>query len=454
MTQTLDAMTPDLIAKYAAPLPRYTSYPTANHFGPNVSAGDYGRWIAELPECAALSLYLHIPFCQELCWYCGCSTKAIRRYEPVTDYMQPLTAEVALIAARVPKRHRVTHIHWGGGSPDILKPDDIRRLGAELSARFAIAADAELAVEVDPRLLTDEQAQAFADIGINRVSIGVQDFDEAVQRAIGRMQGYDTTARAVEYFRRRDIRSVNVDLVYGLPHQTEESTARTLEKVLTLGPDRIAIFGYAHLPERLKHQRLIDEKALPGAVERYRQSRRLSRMLMDAGYMQLGLDHFALPADTLVTKALARNFQGYTTDSADALLGLGASSISKLPQGFAQNSVPVDDYARRISEGQLATTRGHKLSADDAMRAYVIEQLMCGFAFSWRDLEARFGTPTDDIRRDAERLANNDEDDLVQNASETFSLTERGKVLVRNVCAGFDAYLTEDVARRRHALSV
>lgn len=447
-------MTPDLIKRYAAPLPRYTSYPTANHFSSAVTGKEYAAWLADLPPNAALSLYLHIPFCQELCWYCGCSTKAVQRYEPVADYMVPLNTEIETISRLVPPDHRVTHIHWGGGSPDILKPADIVKVGTALRTKFSVTDDAEVAVEVDPRLLTADQAQAFADIGINRVSIGVQDFDIDVQRAIGRMQSYETTLKAVELFRARGIASVNVDLVYGLPHQTVESVSRTLEQVLTLGPDRIAIFGYAHLPDRLKHQRLIKDADLPGAVERFAQSQRLAQILLDEGYAQLGLDHFARTSDSLATKAIARNFQGYTTDSAEALIGLGASAISKLPQGFAQNAVPVDEYFRRVKDGGLATARGHRFTPDDVLRAYVIERLMCDFAFSWSDLKTRFGARADAIRLDADQIVRNDADRLVEDHADTFRLTERGKVLVRNICAGFDAYLTHDVAKRRHALSV
>ncbi|MBK9078711.1 MAG: oxygen-independent coproporphyrinogen III oxidase [Hyphomicrobium sp.] len=447
-------MTPDLIQRHAAPLPRYTSYPTANHFSAKVTAADYRGWLADLPEGAALSLYLHIPFCKELCWYCGCSTKAVHRYDPVADYMQPLGREIETISGLVPAKHRVTHIHWGGGSPDILKPDDILRLGRLMREKFVIDPGAEIAVEIDPRLMTEEQAHAFADIGINRVSIGVQDFDVAVQRAIGRMQSYETTAAVVEMFRRRGVTSINIDLVYGLPHQTVESCTRTLEQVISLNPDRIAIFGYAHLPERLKHQRLIDEKALPGVVERFAQSSKLSELLIEAGYTQLGLDHFARAADSLATKALARNFQGYTTDAADALIGFGASAISRLPQGFAQNSVPVDEYFRRVSAEGVAIARGHCFTSDDTLRAYVIERLMCDFAFSWDDLVRRFGERAESIRLDAEAVVAGDADHLVDNSEEAFRLTSRGKVLVRNVCAAFDAYLTRDVARRRHALSV
>jgi oxygen-independent coproporphyrinogen-3 oxidase len=447
-------MTPELIKRYAMPLPRYTSYPTANHFSSTVTSADYRRWLAELPEASALSLYVHIPFCNELCWYCGCSTKAIKRYDPVIDYMDPLTREVSNLSKLVPCKHRVTHMHWGGGSPDILKAPDILRLGGALRENFHIDPDSEIAVEIDPRLLSADQANAFAQIGVNRVSLGVQDFDDKVQRAIGRIQTYETTKSVVELFRARGITSINIDLVYGLPHQTTGSVQKTIEQVLRLNPDRIAIFGYAHLPERLKHQRLIDEEALPGAMDRFEQARLVAQMLTAADFVQLGLDHFARTRDTLATKSIARNFQGYTTDQADALLGLGATSISRLPHGFAQNAVPVDDYERRIMSDGLATARGHKMTADDKLRAYLVERLMCDFEFSWADLERRFGPAAQDIRHEAEEIAARDADGFIIAKGDSFKLSELGRTFVRNICAGFDAYLTHDVHRRRHALSV
>lgn len=444
----------DLVERHATPLPRYTSYPTANHFSSAIDAAAYAGWLEALPGRAALSLYLHIPYCRELCWYCGCSTKAVRRYEPVTSYLDLLRKEIAAVSRRLPRQHRATHVHWGGGSPDILGPADIVRLGTELRSSFEIDPDAEIAVEIDPRLLDAPRADAFAAIGVNRVSIGVQDFDDSVQKAIGRVQGYDTTRRAVEHFRKRGVASINVDLVYGLPHQTETSVARTIEQVLQLAPDRIAIFGYAHLPERLKHQRLIDSAALPGPAQRHAQSTILADILVRSGYVQLGLDHFARATDKLATEVLNRNFQGYTTDQADALIGLGASAISRLPQGYAQNAVSTDEYGRRLDAHGLATQRGFKLGADDKLRAFVIERLMCDFAFSSRELVRRFGQRANPILREAESIIEGDRDGLVQRTSDGFRMTTRGRPFVRNICARFDAYLDPETARRRHALSV
>jgi oxygen-independent coproporphyrinogen-3 oxidase len=447
-------MTPDIIKRYAAPVPRYTSYPTANHFSAAIGARHYREWLAELPQDAALSLYAHIPYCRELCWYCGCSTKAVRRYQPVGDYLEPLLAEIEMVRGLVPAGHVVRHIHWGGGSPDILAPADILRLGRAFVERFTMAPGAEFAVEIDPRLLNEEQADSFVAVGINRVSIGVQDFDEAVQRAIGRIQSFETTRKSVDWFRQRGIASVNVDLVYGLPRQTEDGLARTLEQVVELAPDRIAVFGYAHLPDRLKHQRLIDESTLPGPVLRFAQARLIARRLVAAGYVQVGIDHFARPEDGLATRPLARNFQGYTTDKADALLGFGASAISRLPKGFAQNAVAVDDYARRIASGDPATVRGHQLTAEDALQACLIEQLMCEFSVSWSHLGRRFGRDVTHLRREAEIWAEEHDDDFIELKDDGLALTERGKPFARVVCARFDSYLTRDVETRRHALSV
>lgn len=448
-------MNRDVILRHAAPLPRYTSYPTANHFGPTVAAAEARVWLERLPDNATLSLYLHIPFCRALCLYCGCTTKATRRYAPVADYLAVLGREIDGIAERVPAAHRVTHIHWGGGSPDILTAEDIVRLGGQLRRRFKIDPDAEFAVEIDPRLLSAEQADAFERIGVNRASIGVQDFDPAVQQAIGREQGYETTARAVALFRDRGVASLNLDLVYGLPRQSEASVTRTLEQVLALAPDRVAIFGYAHLPSRLKHQRLIDEARLPGPAERYAQARRMAALLIGAGYVARGLDHFARPDDKLARGALFRNFQGYTTDSADALLGLGASAISHLPDGFAQNAVAVGDYAARLESDGLATARGRALTVDDRVRAFVIERLMCDFAYSAEAVAARFGPAQAAAMSALARAASEDDaDGFLAPTADGFRLTPPGMPFVRTICARFDAYLPEQLSARRHALSV
>lgn len=441
-----------LVQRYSAPVPRYTSYPTAPNFSTSVQAEQYFTWLSDLPGNARLSLYVHIPFCRTMCWYCGCTTKAVARYEPISSYLDALTSEIANVAALLPPGHRVAHIHWGGGTPNALSAADITRLATAIRRAFNIEPNAEFAVEIDPRNLGADQVEAFIAAGVNRVSVGVQDFATDVQAAIGRHQSFEETKRAFELFRSGGVSSINVDLVYGLPHQTRRSVAETMRQVLTLKPDRIAVFGYAHLPSRIRHQRLIDESALPGVMERYAQSRRLARVLRAAGYEQIGLDHFALPADTLATQEVRRNFQGYTTDPADALIGLGASSIGHFPQGYVQNEAAIHEYKDRVAKAGFATARGIALSADDKVRAFAIERLMCDFEFSAAALKSRFGAAADAVVEEAEALVSTDRDGLVSPTPDGFRVTELGKPFVRSICACFDAYL--GLGNAKHALAV
>jgi oxygen-independent coproporphyrinogen-3 oxidase len=440
-------MNPEVVKRYSTPVPRYTSYPTAPHFSDGVGHDEYADWLAELPERARLSLYLHIPFCDTLCWYCGCSTKAVRRYEPVASYLASLTSEIASISGRVPRTHEVKHIHWGGGSPNVLAPEHILALAEATRTHFNVNNDVEFAVEIDPRGLSGDRITAFARAGASRVSIGVQDFDPKVQAAINREQSFEATKRAIQAFHEQGIAAINIDLVYGLPHQTRDSVEETMEKVLALAPSRIALFGYAHLPSRLPHQRLIDEKALPNVVERFAQSNRLAHILGAAGYVRIGLDHFARADDPLATGSVNRNFQGYTTDASDALIGLGASAIGRLPKGYAQNAVPFADYQRRINENGLATVRGTALTQDDRMRAFVIERLMCDLAFPASELRRRFGDSAAPILEEAEVLIEADQDRLIEPDGVSFRVTDRGRPFVRTIASCFDAYLGTRPAR-------
>lgn len=440
-------MSPDVVKRYSTPVPRYTSYPTAPHFSEEIGAAQYAAWLAALPRSARLSLYVHIPFCGALCWYCGCSTKAVNRYEPVAHYLASLRSEIANVAARVPAGHVATHVHWGGGSPNILEPDDILALAEAMRESFNVEKSAEFAVEVDPRGLNSDRIDAFARAGVTRASIGVQDFDEKVQTAINRRQSFATTQAAVLALREHGIGAINIDLVYGLPHQTRDSVEDTVTKVLALEPSRIAAFGYAHLPQRLKHQALIDEASLPGAVERFAQSNRLAHLLTAAGYVRIGLDHFARADDPLACSPVNRNFQGYTTDAADALIGFGASAIGRLPQGYVQNCVAVADYHRRIAERGLATVRGFRLSDSDRMRGFVIERLMCDLAFPAAELNRRFGAAATPLLKEAQALIEADHDRLIEPDGEAFRVTERGRPFVRAIAACFDSYLGTGEAR-------
>jgi oxygen-independent coproporphyrinogen-3 oxidase len=402
---------------------------------------DFGEGLRSLSPSQALSLYVHIPFCAQLCWYCGCNTKATRNTDTIEAYLQHLLTEILMVAAVVPGARPMGHIHWGGGSPNSLSADQIRRLAETLHTSFAIGADTEFAVEIDPRWLDQDQIKAFAEAGVNRASIGVQDFNPQVQSAINRVQSVEMTERAVNGMREAGVKGVNIDLVYGLPHQTEESVANTIEEVIRLAPDRIALFGYAHLPSRAKHQSMIDETTLPGTMERYRQSRRAEHLLIEAGYVTVGLDHFAKPDDALASGEIKRNFQGYTTDKADALIGVGASSISQLPTGYYQNAVPRADYERRVSDTGLATVRGILLSDDDKMRASVIERLMCEFEFSKSSLQSVFGDLAKPVIDKAEELVAADEEGLVERTADGFRVTELGQPFVRAIASCFDAYL-------------
>jgi oxygen-independent coproporphyrinogen-3 oxidase len=445
-------MNPEVVKRYSSPVPRYTSYPTAPHFTDAVGPTQYAQWLAALPAGARLSLYLHIPYCDQLCWYCGCSTKAVQRYEPVTAYLPSLTAEIESVSARVPADHRVTHVHWGGGSPSILRPEDILSLAQATRARFHLADDAEFAIEADPRGLDGTRIAAFADAGVNRVSIGVQDFNPEVQKAINRLQSFEVTRNAIATLREHGIGRINIDLVYGLPHQTRQSVEATARKVLELAPSRIAAFGYAHLPQRLKHQRLIDEASLPGIVERFAQANRLAHILTAAGYVRIGLDHYALPDDPLAHGPVNRNFQGYTTDRADALIGLGATAIGRLPDGYVQNCVPVADYQRSVAACGLATARGVQLTEGDRMRGFVIERLMCDLAFPAAELNRRFGVAAAPILEEAQMLLEADQDHLVERDGETFRITEKGRPFARAIAACFDSYL--GMGEARHAVGV
>ena len=450
-------MRPSLVEKYAAPVPRYTSYPTAPHFTPDVDAATYGRWLGELDPEAPVSLYTHVPFCDTLCWYCGCSTKAVQRYAPVGRYIDVVLAEIASVARKVPSRLQVSHVHWGGGSPNALVAADMRRLGETLREHFMLLNDAEFAVEIDPRQLAADQVEAMAAVGVNRISIGVQDFDDRVQKAINRIQTFATTRDVVDRLRAAGIGSINIDLVYGLPHQTVASVERTIGQVLELAPDRIAIFGYAHLPQRFSHQKLIPDDGLPGPMARFEQSQRLADILVANGYRRIGLDHFARPGDALADGSLHRNFQGYTTDEAGTLIGFGASAIGKLPQGYVQNAVANADYARRIAADGLATVRGRALSLDDRIRALTIERLMCDMKFPAAELCARFGEDARPVLQQARDLVARDPDGLVVASGDGFEVTETGRPFIRTICAGFDAYLTpaaQAAARPRHSAGV
>ncbi len=446
----------NLIARFAAPVPRYTSYPTAPHFHSGVSADTYREWLKALRDGANLSLYLHVPYCDRLCWFCACHTKHTLSYEPVKSYLQALAREISTVGDILAGRTSVSAVHFGGGSPTLLKPADIVGIGQALRSAFAVGDGAEISVEIDPSDMDEARFDALAELGMTRASLGVQDFEPAVQRAINREQSYERTRWVVENVRSRGARSVNLDVLYGLPHQTVATLARTLDQVLALSPDRIAMFGYAHVPWFKKHQTMIDEAALPGGAERFEQSQFAVAQIAAAGYVAIGLDHFAKPSDGLsqaqANGELRRNFQGYTVDAADALIGLGASSVGRLPQGYVQNIAAIAQYERAVADGGLAVARGIRLSEDDQARAFVIEKLMCDLGFSGREVCDRFGVAGSAVLRLAEGIAASDADEIFFREGDSFRVSERGRPFVRSVAAQFDAYLQNGQAR--HSASV
>jgi oxygen-independent coproporphyrinogen-3 oxidase len=454
-TDMITDMNADMIARYAAPVPRYTSYPTAPHFHDGVDKEVYRRWLAEDTD-APLSLYVHIPFCDRLCFYCGCHTRQVRRYHPVAAYVEALAAEIGLVASCLPKRRAVTAIHFGGGSPTIVSPQDLVRLREALDRHFHIRADCEISVEIDPTQVDAGQLAAWRALGMTRASVGVQDFDPAVQAAINRAQSLEQTAEVVRALRDLGIASVNLDIVYGLPHQDASMLLKTIDMSLSMVPDRLALFGYAHVPWLKKHQSLIDSRALAGPVDRFRMARLGAQAIVAAGYVPAGLDHFARPDDTMARAvlkgALRRNFQGYTTDDADCLLGFGASSIGRLRQGYVQNITATGQYCRAVSQGRLPVARGFALSQPDRAAGSAIESLMCRYAFSIADLRARFGKAGDAVGSQAMRVHLNDRDGLTCCDGETFSVTPQGRPFVRTIASKFDGYLERGQARHSTAV--
>jgi oxygen-independent coproporphyrinogen-3 oxidase len=439
-------MRPDLIARYADQrLPRYTSYPTAPHFSSAVGPDTYAGWLAETPAGTPASLYVHVPFCRRMCWYCGCNTAVTLRDEPVAAYGEMLKAEIAMVSRHLGKKLPVVHLHFGGGTPTIMPPSLFRDVMALLRETFDFRPNAEVAIEIDPRTLTHKMVAALAAGGINRASLGVQSLDPVVQKAINRVQSYKQTADAVGWLRAAGITGINLDLIYGLPHQTVASSIETVKDCLELEPDRIAVFGYAHVPSFKKHQRKIDTAALPGGAERNAESEAIGATLIAAGYRKIGIDHYAHPDDSLaIAQAeghLHRNFQGYTTDPAELLIGLGASAIGRLPQGYAQNDPIVRGYAQAIAANRLATVKGYALSADDRLRADLIERLMCDFRVDVEAVCRRHGRTAGDLREALARVDEMAADGILEFRHGVIEMSAEAEGLTRAVAAVFDAYL-------------
>jgi len=452
MTMTIQ----DLAAKYDLRLPRYTSYPTAPHFSPKVGPETYARWLGEMDPATPLSLYTHIAYCEDMCWFCGCHTKVTKRYDPIADYLDAVLTEIDMIAGLMPARMGFKFMHFGGGSPTILSAEDFSRLIHRLRDRFEMLDGAEIAVEMDPRTATEDYCKAMAEAGVTRASIGVQDFEDNVQQAVHRVQPYELVAQVCEWLRKYGITDINMDLMYGLPYQTTASIEHTIDRALALKPRRVSYFGYAHVPWMRAHMKMIPEEALPSVNERWSQYLNGSKRFNHNGYVTVGLDHFAAPDDELAlalnNQSLNRNFQGYTTDTAPALIAFGASGIGSLPQGYVGNEGEIGAYKRTVRAGTPPITRGLAISHEDKLRRAIIERLMCDLSVDLDTVTAEYGASAADFQSEVSQLADLEADGVVIREGNRLKVTDMGRPLVRAVCAKFDQYLT--VGEKRHSQAV
>lgn len=428
---------------FDARVPRYTSYPSANHFNEDVGAGQAADWMAQVAAGSRVSLYLHIPYCRRLCWFCACRTQGTSTDRPLAKYLSYLKAELALIDTALPADVELSQIHLGGGTPTLLPPDMLRELGDAISAFRPKAADHSFSVEIDPTEFDQARMDALRDIGMTRASIGVQDFDPAVQECIGRIQSFEQTRDVTDMIRAAGITSINMDILYGLPHQTKARMADSVQRVLSLSPDRVALYGYAHVPWMAKRQTLIPSEALPDAEARlvlFDTARRLFRW---DGYREIGIDHYAREGDTLADAdrigALRRNFQGYTDDTADVLIGLGASAISRFPQGFAQNHSTSSKYSGAVDAGRLATVRGYVMSDEDQLRATMIEDLMCRFTLDFKELSDRFGVSIDSIKGRVATAVDRF-GDYIEVKDNHLKITQSARLIARLVASELDTF--------------
>jgi oxygen-independent coproporphyrinogen III oxidase len=439
---------------FDARVPRYTSYPTAPHFGPEIGSGDFVRWIEAIPDASEISLYVHVPFCRRLCWFCACRTQGTTSDAPVAAYVETLKAEIALLSAHLPRGVTLSRLHWGGGTPTLLSADLMRELAETIFAVAPMAEDGEFSVEIDPNEIDDARLDALAAMGMNRASIGVQDFDPKIQAAIGREQGYHLTRDVAERIRARGVASLNADILYGLPFQTGPRISDSVQKLLTLSPDRVALYGYAHVPWMSRRQQMIPSDAMPTPEERLSLFETARELFLWDGYVEVGIDHFAKPEDgmarALQAGSLRRNFQGYTDDPAPVLIGLGASSISRFPQGFAQNASATAQHTKAIRDGQFSTHKGHRFQGEDLLRARIIEALMCDFRVSRDELLRDFDTSPariDSLFRDAKAGFG----EMVRVTEDDFIIPERARPLTRMIARAFDAY---DHAKAMHSSAI
>ncbi len=439
---------------FDAKVPRYTSYPTAPHFNPAISEGNFRNWIKAVPENGQISLYIHVPFCRRLCWFCACRTQGTTKDAPVRAYLQVLKAELAMLKDILPTGVTFSRLHWGGGTPTLMAPDLMTELAEVIADIAPFAPDYEFSVEIDPNEIDEARLDALAAAGMNRASIGVQDFDDQIQQTIGRIQSYEITRDAITMIRERGVNSLNADILFGLPHQTNARITESVQKLLALAPDRVALYGYAHVPWMAKRQQMIPSDVLPTPQERLALFETARKLFTWDGYEEIGIDHFATKEDGL-TKALKagklrRNFQGYTDDPSNVLIGMGASSISRFPQGYAQNAPATSAHTKAIGEGRFSTAKGHAFSSEDKLRSRLIEMLMCDFAIDADEILANFAI-TPETLQEMFAAANRDFQGLLKVSETGLRVPADMQQLTRLIARNFDAY---DLSKAGHSSAI
>jgi len=447
MQQTVD-FDADLIRRYAGSGPRYTSYPTAMEFGSSVGATDHARWVRASNESGRpLSLYVHIPFCAHVCYYCACNKIVTADRSRARDYLDYLYREIRLQASLVNPDRVVEQLHFGGGTPTFLSEEELCELMRVLRENFHLLEDdsGEYSIEIDPRELRKDTLSTLRELGFNRLSLGVQDINPAVQKAVHRIQPLDETLAVLDEARRLGFRSTNMDLMYGLPLQTADSFSTTLDAVIAARPERLSVFNYAHLPERFKPQRRIDSEDLPDADEKLAILALTIERLTSAGYQYIGMDHFALQDDELaqaqLSGSLHRNFQGYSTHAESDLIAMGVSAISSMPGGYTQNHTGVDDYYHDLDEARLPIARGVAIDDDDRLRAEIIQQLICHGDLNMQQVEREFAIHFNDyFQPELEKLQHMQADGLLEIDGQRINVNQRGSLLIRNICKVFDRY--------------
>ncbi len=448
----------DLIRRYDKSGPRYTSYPTAVQFHEGFGEAEYRACVDATNHETALrplSLYFHIPFCDTLCFYCACNKIATKNRAHAVPYLENIHREIAMQGDLFDRSRVVDQLHWGGGTPTFISHEQMADLMAKTRQHFKLHDDdsGEYSIEIDPREVQADTIRFLRDLGFNRMSMGVQDFDERVQKAVNRIQSEDQTFKVLEQARDQGFKSVSIDLIYGLPFQTVESFARTVDKIIGAGADRLSVFNYAHLPELFKPQKRINEADLPCATEKLEILQMTIEKLGQAGYVYIGMDHFAKPQDELAVAqregSLYRNFQGYSTHSECDLIGLGATSISMVGNSYSQNVKQLEDYQRLLDEGKLPVYRGIQLNDDDLLRCTIITQLICQFELEFAAIEQRFGINFSDyFSTELEEIATMHSDGLLQLDAHSIRVYPAGRFLIRNICMVFDQYLRHKSTQR------